>query len=199
MSAEVRNPSEAPGELELVRRFVNTLDIEAVTDEIGTPAEARAWLDREGWRAKVGERELRELLQLRESLRDLVSLRGTDGDLDAVAAVDAIARRHPLVVRLSAPGVLSPTDETGVGGFIQHVLAIVAAAEIDGSWDRMKACANHGCRWLFYDHSRNRSRTWCTMDLRGSQAKMRRYRSRRSAGAAVGSSRLRPPTALGFH
>jgi predicted RNA-binding Zn ribbon-like protein len=83
--------------------------------------------------------------------------------------------------------VLSPTDEAGVDGFIQRVLAIVAAAEIDGSWDRMKACANHGCRWLFYDHSRNRSRTWCTMDLCGSQAKMRAYRSRRSAGAAVGS------------
>ncbi len=179
MSTEVRTPSEAPGDLDLVRRFVNTLDIEGGADDLRTPADARAWLGREGWRAKVGKHELGELLHVREALRDLVALRGNDADLDAIAVVDAIARRYPLVVRLSSPGVLSPTSRAGVDAFIESILAFVAAAEIDGSWDRMKACANHGCRWLFYDHSRNRSRTWCTMDLCGSQAKMRAYRSRR--------------------
>ena len=28
---------------------------------------------------------------------------------------------------------------------------------------RLKPCRNHDCRWLFYDHSTNRSGTWCTM------------------------------------
>jgi predicted RNA-binding Zn ribbon-like protein len=181
MSTEVRNPSEAPGELDLVRRFVNTLDIEDGTDDLRTPADARAWLDREGWHARIGDRDLRELVRLREALRDLVSSRGTDGDLDAVAAVDAIARRHPLVVRLSSDEVLAPSSGSAPAAFVERILGLVAAAEIDGTWDRMKACANHGCRWLFFDHSRNRSRTWCTMDLCGSQAKMRAYRRRRAA------------------
>jgi predicted RNA-binding Zn ribbon-like protein len=180
MLTEVRTPSEAPGSLELVRRFVNTYDIEAGTDELATQASAKAWLEGQGWRSRVADRDLRALVQVREAVRDLVSFRGTDRDLDALAAMDAIARRHPLVVRLSSPDVLSPTSG-GTAGFIERVLGLVAAAEIDGSWDRMKTCANHGCRWLFFDHSRNRSRTWCTMDLCGSQAKMRAYRSRQAA------------------
>ena len=187
MSTEVRTPSEAPGDLDLVRRFVNTLDIETGDDDLGSSAEARAWLGGEGWRATVGKREHVELVQVREAIRDLVSLRGTDADGNAVATFDAIARRHPLVLQLSSPEVLAPSSERGVDGFVGRVLAIVAAAELDGSWDRMKACANHGCRWLFYDHSRNRSRTWCSMDICGSQAKMRAYRDRRrAAGSPAG-------------
>ena len=178
MTSDVPNPSEAPGDLDLVRRFVNTLDIEDGTDELGSPAAAAAWLEREGFHARMRAEQLRELVQVREAVRDLVTTRGTDGDFDAVAAVDAIARSHPVAVRLSSPSVLAPTSRGGAAAFIERILGLVAAAEIDGSWDRMKTCANHSCRWLFYDHSRNRSRTWCTMDLCGSQAKMRAYRSR---------------------
>ncbi|HJR96438.1 MAG TPA: CGNR zinc finger domain-containing protein [Actinomycetota bacterium] len=184
MTTEVRNPSEAPGELDLVRRFVNTLDIEEGTDDLSTPAEAKAWLEGEGWRTRVGERELRELVSFREAVRDFVGSRGTEGDEDAVAAIDSIARRYPLVVSFASSEVLFPPSN-GVPGFIERVLGLVAAAEIDGSWDRMKTCANHGCRWLFFDHSRNRSRTWCTMDLCGSQAKMRAYRNRQAARASL--------------
>ncbi|MGH2629758.1 MAG: ABATE domain-containing protein, partial [Actinomycetota bacterium] len=144
MATQVLNPSEAPGELDLVRRFVNTLDIEDGTDDIATPGEATAWLGKEGWPTRVGGQDLRELVHVREAIRDLVSFRGTDADLDAVAAVDAIARRYPLVVRLSSTAVLSPTSKGGAGAFIERVLGLVAAAEIDGTWDRMKACANHG-------------------------------------------------------
>lgn len=180
----VRNPSDAPGELDLVRRFVNTLDIEDGTDDLATPAAATAWLEREGFRARLRGERLGELVEVREALRDLVGARGTDSDLDAIAAFDAISRRHPVTVRFSSPSVLVPTSNGGVGAFIERIFGLVAAAEIDGSWDRMKTCANHGCRWLFYDHSRNRSRTWCTMDLCGSQAKMRAYRGRRAAATA---------------
>jgi predicted RNA-binding Zn ribbon-like protein len=42
-------------------------------------------------------------------------------------------------------------------------VAIVVGAMQDGTWSRLKPCRNHGCRWLFYDHSTNRSGTWCTM------------------------------------
>lgn len=38
----------APGELEIVQRFVNTLDIEAGTDELDSPAALTAWLERNG-------------------------------------------------------------------------------------------------------------------------------------------------------
>jgi predicted RNA-binding Zn ribbon-like protein len=45
----------------------------------------------------------------------------------------------------------------------------------------LKACQEHGCRWVFYDHSRNRSSTWCAITLCGTRAKMRAYRARRAA------------------
>lgn len=45
--------------------------------------------------------------------------------------------------------------------------------------DRLKSCA--GCRWLFLDESKNRSRRWCTMEECGTHEKMRRYVARRAA------------------
>lgn len=45
--------------------------------------------------------------------------------------------------------------------------------------DRLKRCA--GCRWLFLDASKNRSRHWCSMEECGTHAKKRRYVERRRA------------------
>ena len=43
----------------------------------------------------------------------------------------------------------------------------------DGHWQRMKACRNPQCRWVFYDHSRNRTGTWCSMRVCGNRHKVR--------------------------
>ena len=48
-----------------------------------------------------------------------------------------------------------------------------------GDLDRLKLCA--GCYWVFLDASRNRSRRWCTMEVCGTDEKMRRYVARRAA------------------
>ncbi|MET7834642.1 ABATE domain-containing protein [Micromonospora sediminicola] len=42
-----------------------------------------------------------------------------------------------------------------------------------GALDRIKGCG--GCRFLFNDESKNRSRRWCSMDDCGTSEKMRRY------------------------
>ncbi|KAB1909527.1 hypothetical protein F8279_02960 [Micromonospora sp. AMSO1212t] len=42
-----------------------------------------------------------------------------------------------------------------------------------GALDRLKRCA--GCRFLFIDESKNRSRRWCSMDDCGTAEKIRRY------------------------
>jgi predicted RNA-binding Zn ribbon-like protein len=49
----------------------------------------------------------------------------------------------------------------------------------DAPLDRLKRC--EGCRWLFLDASKNRSRHWCSMEVCGKHAKMRRYVERRRA------------------
>jgi predicted RNA-binding Zn ribbon-like protein len=48
-----------------------------------------------------------------------------------------------------------------------------------GPLERLKLCG--GCRWLFLDQSKNRSRRWCSMEHCGTAAKMRRYTERRRA------------------
>jgi len=59
-----------------------------------------------------------------------------------------------------------------------------SASELLGSEDLglLKECAQHDCRWLFLDLSKNRSRRWCTMEQCGNRAKARRHyeKSRRS-------------------
>jgi predicted RNA-binding Zn ribbon-like protein len=42
-----------------------------------------------------------------------------------------------------------------------------------GELDRIKGCG--GCRYLFFDESKNRSRRWCSMDDCGTAEKIRRY------------------------
>jgi predicted RNA-binding Zn ribbon-like protein len=42
----------------------------------------------------------------------------------------------------------------------------------------MRVCPNPDCRWMFYDHSKNRSGRWCQMAECGNRAKVRAYRER---------------------
>jgi predicted RNA-binding Zn ribbon-like protein len=42
----------------------------------------------------------------------------------------------------------------------------------------VRRCAADRCGWLFVDHSRNRSRRWCTMKSCGNSAKARRHYAR---------------------
>jgi predicted RNA-binding Zn ribbon-like protein len=44
---------------------------------------------------------------------------------------------------------------------------------------RIKICPNQGCRWVFYDTTKGRTRRWCTAALCGNLYKVRRYRARR--------------------
>jgi predicted RNA-binding Zn ribbon-like protein len=177
--------SQAPGELELVRSFVNTRDIESNTDALGTTEDAAAWLSSQGFAvpARTSVDDVRLLVLLREAIRDLVDHRP---DADAAATINRIAADHPvrLYLRPDRELPLAPVG-VGVDAAVERVLAILAASLIDGSWDRLKVCPGDRCRWLFYDHSRNLSRRWCSMDICGSRAKMRTYR-RRQVGVPDG-------------
>ena len=168
----------APGELALIERFMNTANLEEGTDEFGDPASATAWLDAAGLtNAALAEPERERLVTFRETLRELLlANHGGAPDPAAVAALNGSAR---LVVAFDADGSarLEPADG-GVDGVIAGLLGIVARSQAEGTWSRLKACPATTCRWAFYDHSRNHSRTWCTMSLCGNREKARNYRAR---------------------
>jgi predicted RNA-binding Zn ribbon-like protein len=49
---------------------------------------------------------------------------------------------------------------------------------VGGEIHRLKRCA--GCPWLFLDRSKNHSRRWCTMEICGTDEKIRRYVTKRA-------------------
>lgn len=176
-------PTPSPG-LQLVLDFVNTNDVEARHDQLRTPALLRDWLTAHAIESgsDLGERERQQAIAAREALRSLGAANNGErlpaGELEVLnrAAVQA-----PVVVGLSQESFALTPSGSGVDGLMAALLAGVAGAMADGTWGRVKACRNHGCRWLFFDRSRNRSGTWCTMAVCGSRMKSRAYRARRRA------------------
>jgi predicted RNA-binding Zn ribbon-like protein len=175
----------APGELELVRAFVNTLDVEGRVDELAGPEELAAWLRRHGlMRGSTATRaDLVNTRRVREALRALMlANNGVSVRKEAAVTLDRAARRAGISVRFGASGTarLQPAA-AGVDGALGRLLAIVAAAMADGTWSRLKACRANDCRWAFYDRARNRSRHWCSMAVCGNRTKARAYRARHAA------------------
>lgn len=176
----------APGDLALVQRFINTLDIEASTDELSSPEGLSQWLaahDLIAADAHVDTDDLNRVRGLRESLRALLeSNHGEAPAQEAIAAFNEHAATLPLHVRANPPGHLSLEPASrGLDGALGRLLAIAYTAAVDGSWSRLKVCPSDTCRWAFYDHSKNRSSTWCTMAVCGNRAKVRAYQQRRRA------------------
>lgn len=58
-------------------------------------------------------------------------------------------------------------------------LLSLSAAELMTSddMDRLRACGNLECRWLFLDTSKNRTRRWCDMKICGNRMKARRFKA----------------------
>ena len=178
---------EAPGRLELVRGFVNTVDIEDGEEKLADPGALATWLRERDLLepgAAVGEEDVRRALEVREALRgQLMANNGGERDPGALAALDAAARRAGVQLRFEEPGPALAPAAGGVDGALGRLLAIVHAAEQDGTWPRLKACPWHTCHWAFYDNTKNRSGVWCTMEVCGNRAKAKAYRERRAAGA----------------
>jgi predicted RNA-binding Zn ribbon-like protein len=182
----------APGALETIRAFVNTLDIDESTDELGTPAELARWLAEHELLdatapatapARPSADDLRHATELREALRaHLFAHHGEPLDPAAAQTLDAAARRAQLTLRFVGPDetALEPAAP-GVAGALGRVLAIVNAAIDDGTWQRLKVCPADTCQWAFYDASRNRSAVWCDMRVCGNRAKVRGFRERHAA------------------
>ena len=179
----------APGALETVRAFVNTLDIDDAIEELARPADLGRWLaqhDLLGGAPSVrpSAEDLRHATRLREALRaHLLAHHGQPVDPAAVAVLDAAARRARLTLRFTGDDetVLEPAAG-GVDGALGRLLAIVNGAIDDGSWQRLKVCPADNCLWAFYDASRNRSAVWCDMRVCGNRAKVRGYRERHPTG-----------------
>jgi predicted RNA-binding Zn ribbon-like protein len=177
----------APGELELVRSFVNSCDIEDGVEKLATPALLGEWLTEHGLPAgDLNEGDRRRVIELREALRALLLANsGEPLDRSAIETLNRTAEDARLKVRFERDGdsALSPTGG-GIDAALGSILAVVFRSMAEGTWPRLKACQADACQWAFYDHSRNRSGTWCSMAVCGNRAKARAYRRRRKPPSA---------------
>lgn len=179
-------PKPAPGPLALVQGFVNTRNIMHGYDLLDDVEGAAAWLVEFGLLdggVRLTERARDHLVGFREGLRGLLlAHNGGRAEGDA-GALNELAEDALLRVRFDgegAPGLLPVGSGAAVGGVTARLLVAAVGASSEGTWRRLKVCRNEGCLWAFYDGSKNRSGSWCTMDVCGSRAKMRAYRRRKS-------------------
>ena len=179
----------APGDLEVIRAFVNTLDVEDGADDVATPSALVAWLAERGL-LEEGTRATRadvaRAAGLREAFREVLLGHhgGYEVDPAALRTLEEASRRARVEVRFGPDGIArAQPARGGVDGALGRMLAIVAHAQSEGTWDRLKSCPADNCRWAFYDRSRNRSAVWCNMAICGNRAKVRSYRERHGSSA----------------
>jgi predicted RNA-binding Zn ribbon-like protein len=194
----------APGQLEQVRLFVNTLDIELGTDELSTPEALTDWLAAHGllprnWAQPLASAaDVRQAVALREALRavllshlgatapnapaDLVVAGGVAVPGGPAAELRRIAGSLRAVLDVSDDGrVAAAPAGTGPAAALTKILLIAADAAVTGAWSRLKVCGADDCRWAFYDRSPTRNGCWCSMAVCGARAKSRAYRRRTAA------------------
>ncbi|GAA4858842.1 CGNR zinc finger domain-containing protein [Saccharopolyspora cebuensis] len=152
-------------DVELVLAFLNTRDVDRGTDVLSDPEQWRRWCANR----RIGEApEVRTVHAYRDAMRAAVA----DGALSEVVVDRPWAVEVEL--RHGVP-VLVGTDALG------EVLAAATGLVRTGHWSRIKICPADDCLWAFYDRSRNRSRTWCSMRICGNREKARSWRERHTA------------------
>ena len=176
----------APGRLEIVRKFINTRDVESGADKLDEPQGLAVWLTEAGLLEGSYENsadELRISVDVREALRDLAAANhGLPLDASSFETLNHATRVVGLHLSFSSGGARIEPAAPGVLGGLGRVLSFVADAMNDGTWPRLKVCMNQECAWAFYDHARNRSAKWCDMSVCGNRMKARAYRARRTGG-----------------
>ena len=157
----------------LVLAFLNTIDVVRGDDALDDPARWQDWTADQGLDpppATEAAGSARAARKVRDALRAAVldrPDREPSGTAGGLVRVELHAGTPTLV----------PGDAVGA------VLAAGVRLAVLGDWDRVKICPADDCRWAFFDHSRNRSRTWCSMRVCGNRTKARNWRER---------ARLRP-------
>jgi predicted RNA-binding Zn ribbon-like protein len=185
--APAGEPKPAPPPLLLVQSFVNTADLEAGTDLLADGPGASAWLHETGLigpDVRPGPGDLRTAREIREGIRALLARNGGGPGPDpaGLRPLQELAERTQLWLTLDPAGriELHPGHHSArLADGLLGLLVRIRDAQRDGSWARLKVCANHDCRWAFYDRSHSRQGTWCDMAGCGNMIKNRNLRARR--------------------
>jgi len=170
----------APSELELLRRFCNSINHENGADRFSTGDGFDAWLESEGHHpTHPGTPDLETIIAFRGALHDITV--ANQRRRPSPAGWERMA--HTLDgTRFSARSdadslVLVPVSGSPTDMFLGGLALICIRARHDGTFGRLKSCSN--CEWTIYDNSKNQSARWCSMTACGGRHNARAYRRRR--------------------
>jgi predicted RNA-binding Zn ribbon-like protein len=176
----------APGRLALVQRFINTWNEEfpVERDQLRTTRSATTWLrensllDDASRTGALTAGEVVVLRDLREAIRLLATANVTGScDPSALHTIDSAAAATRITFVIGDDSRIRLESRTaGVHHAVGTLLSIIHEAQIVGDWARLKGCRQ--CGYAFYDASKNRSATWCSMSICGNRAKNRAYQQR---------------------
>lgn len=151
--------------MELLLAFLNTRNPEQGTDVLDSAASWRAWATERGL-AHVNH--LPELRSARTALRSSLGEGATALPFSGTVKIE-LSQGIPTI---------TPTDALGA------ILAAAARTALLGTWNRFNICPAETCQAAFFDRSRNRSRTWCSMQVCDNREKARLWRERTKALSA---------------
>jgi predicted RNA-binding Zn ribbon-like protein len=182
VSREVQENPLQP-EIDLLVDFVNTHDLEEETDAIVDPGQMRAWIAEHAgeYLPELEDDDLQRILELREALRALLRTNnGGEADERELGPLREAAERSRYRLSFDDAGLLSLAPaRADLSGFESRLLLAIERLQCEDAWPRLKACTDEECQWAFYDATRNRSRTWCSMEVCGNREKTKRYRQRK--------------------
>ena len=177
---------DVPAPIAVVRDFVNTTDHETGTDDLTTQAALVRYLSEAGLLTGAGRAtadDLEVALRLRAGLRRALEL-NHDGEPGHVAGLDAVLQELPVALAWTNGQVTLRPAVAGVRGALARIGLAAHDAATAGIWWRLKICAWDECEWAYYDHSKNRSRSYCEYGC-GNKLKTRAYRARQRAAAGA--------------
>lgn len=177
----------APEPLSRIQALVNTVELPDGADRLADTADATPWLVGNGLLGdgeSPTDAELRLVREVREALRTLLvhNAGGPPPDTKSLYTLRRVAAGGAIRAEIADGDTveLFAAGDT-VAERLVELLLVMRDAQRDGTWARLKACANDECAWAFYDRSRNHGGTWCDMADCGNKLKNREFRARRRA------------------
>lgn len=139
-----------------------------------------------------GEKELRELKQLRSFLLDLVRhiTSGEKLKTNQIEQLNEWMGKAPVYRQLSPsydPGMqlqYSPAHANWTQ-VMAEISASFASAVVHGEPSRFRICDNPDCLWVYYDDTRNRSKRYCDDKMCGNLMKVRRFRAKKKRSVSA--------------
>ncbi|OOR21723.1 CGNR zinc finger domain-containing protein [Bacillus cereus] len=179
------NNQVAPGELEIVRSFLNTWEIPNDTrkplEHLNCEEDIKNFISKNFSGIKFSGK-LEDVHQFRKDVRMSLETNNVDNLTKWLTS-------YPINISILDVENIQ-YNAVKQHDFFSEVLIIIVKSISLSQWKRLKACPD--CKWVFYDNSRNGSKRWCGMYASepkgrscGTIAKVQRHRKKNKASSNV--------------